>query len=245
MKKDLLIFPGGGSPNNSLYHDVYQLLYDEAKKIGYENISVLSWPGHSNAQNEFPSALTMSGAMKVASARVREQEATARPFDILARSFGTVVAVSCVREENPVRNSPQILTEDFEVVAVTMKQKRPDGLERLILWGPPPYWVMWELFERDFCANEKKNRDKGLRVSLEFFSGLPPFEALLKDITVETTVATGREDPHCTPEFHGYLKAMYGGGNRIRFPEPVVGCKHEVTADNPNWGKYIVALFGK
>ncbi len=219
MNKDLLIFPGGGSPENSLYRKVYDLLQAEAKNVGYEDISVLSWPGHSDDKNEFSSDLSMRGAMEIALASIEEQEESSRSFDILARSFGTVVALSCARA------------------------KPPRGLGRLILWGPPPFWLMWELFGNDPHANGSKYLNKGLRVSREFFSGLSPVEFLLRNITVETTVATGELDPYCTPEFHSYLKAMHGTQERIRFPEPVVGCGHEVTADNPHRKEYIDALF--
>jgi pimeloyl-ACP methyl ester carboxylesterase len=219
MNKDLLIFPGGGSPENSLYHKVYDLLQTEAKNAGYERVSVLSWPGHSDYKNEFSSDLSMSGAMEVALARIREQEESSRAFDILARSFGTMVALACVKESAPC------------------------GLGKLILWGPPPFWLMWELFEKDLHANASKNLSKGLCVSPEFFSGLTPVEYLLRDINVETTVATGQLDPYSTPEFHGYLETMHGTQAHIRFPGPVVGCGHEVTADNPHKKEYIDALF--
>lgn len=221
MNKDLLIFPGGGSPENPLYRKVYHLLQTEAKNVGYEGVSVLSWPGHSDRENEFSSELSFGGAMGVALARIREQEESLHSFDILARSFGTMVALTCAKESVP------------------------HCLGKLILWGPPPFWLMWELFEKGFQANASKNLSKGLRIAPEFFSGLRPVEYLLKDIKVETTVATGQLDPYSTPAFHDYLKAMYGTRADIRFPDPVVGCEHEVTADNPHRKEYIDVLFAQ
>lgn len=94
---DLLIFPGGGSPNAKLYKKVYDLLIREAKNRRYDAVSVLSWPGHCNKQGRVDSELTMESALRDATKRILEQERLRRKYHILGRSFGTIVAVACTK----------------------------------------------------------------------------------------------------------------------------------------------------
>ena len=216
---DLLIFPGGGSPANPLYHQVYELLEREAKRVGYEEIYLLTWPGHCDKNGRFNGELTMEGAKYVAEKKILELEKSGKKYHVLGRSFGIIVALDCV--------------DTLEVHNFT----------RLILWGPPPYWLLWELFKKDFHENKQKNESKGLNISGRFFEGVLPVEYLLKKMDVTTIVATGAEDTYSTPQFLHYLQNMYGYKYNLYFRWPIRGCKHEVTEANPNWKEYIKALF--
>jgi alpha-beta hydrolase superfamily lysophospholipase len=216
---DLLIFPGGGSPESLLYRKVYELLKIEARANGYETISLLCWPGHSYKGGCFDSELTMEGALRVATKRILEQEKLGREYHLLGRSFGTIIAVASIQDiETP-------------------------NLKKLILWGPPPFWLLWKLFVKDLEKYREVALDKGLNISKNFFSSVIPFETLVENIEVDTIVATGTGDPYSTPAFLNYLKAICSNNQQIQF-KLVENCKHEVTEDDSNWKEYVEALLG-
>lgn len=219
----LVVFPGGGSPHNPKYESVYRLIKHVARDYGYTEIDVsLLWPGH-----ERNGVITLDGAMAVARGIIDKYEAQSEQYDILARSFGCYVALKTALDRNP------------------------KGLRKIILWGPPPYWLMWEMWVSDLGTNREKAAEKGLAVDTSLFPSLVPLECLLPMMRYDTVVATGDQDPYVSPAFLRYLETLVRERKSsrycqsIRFKDAVPGAVHEVTEDAPEpvRNAYIRALF--
>ncbi len=138
---NLLILPGGGNPEAStLYHEVYAVITREAKKFGYNEVkSDVRWPGHvlSSEQYEQSDPLTLNGAVTVAIEAIKALPDD-EPFTILARSFGCLVALKLANQED----------------------KSIRRASKNILWGPAPYWLLWEIFVRDLKKNQEISKNK-------------------------------------------------------------------------------------
>lgn len=219
----LVIFPGGGSPGNPKYASAYGLLQQAALKHGYDSVDApLLWPGHENQ-----GVLTLDGALDRAFQKVAELDKDSQQYDFLARSFGCYVAVKVALERCPTR------------------------LRKVILWGPPPYWLMWEMWHRDLDANRLIAAEKGLAVDQTLFPSLDPLECMLPLMRHETVVATGEQDPYVSPACLRYLQSVVQErrstkfSQSIKFREAVPGAVHEVTQDAPEpvIRAYLTALF--
>ena len=219
----LLVFPGSASPCNSLYREVYRLLRDGAKKHGYETVDTsLRWPGHFDSTGCSNDQLTLEGAVEVATRKIRQFESAGESYHILARSFGNYVAMK------------------------TVLNTRPKLLQRLILWAPPPYWVLWKMFVRDKRETENIAREKWLAFDSRFFPSVIPLETMVGELGVPCVAATGTKDKYCAHEYLIYLKGFATAAN-FKVRDVVVGAIHEV---HPGLGKpvvnaYLKALFSK
>ena len=219
----LIIFPGGGSPDNPKYASVYRLLELEANKYDYASADTsLRWPGHENI-----GVVTLDGAVEVAQRKIDELEAASSKYDILARSFGCFVVLKIALD------------------------KKPKGLRKIILWGPPPYWLMWDMWCRDIEKQKEKALTKGLGVNDTLFPTVVPIEWMLPQIPYETVVATGDQDPYVSRSYLHYLESLVQEHKSkehcqfIRFKDAVRGAVHEVTEDAPKpvIEAYLKALF--
>lgn len=219
----LIIFPGGGSPGNPKYASVYRLLELEAKNYGYTSTdSSLRWPGHD--KNGF---LTQDGALQVANATLVKLEARSDKYDILARSFGCHVALKIALD------------------------KKPKGLRKIILWGPPPYWLMWDMWCKDIEKHKGTAAEKGLTVDKNLFPSIVPIDWMLPQIPYETVVATGAQDPYVSHAYLRYLESLVQERKSdkfcqyIKFKDAVPGAVHEVEENSPRpvIDAYVKALF--
>lgn len=219
----LVIFPGAGGPGNPRYASVYRLLEQEANKFGYTDTDRLQWPGHENK-----GILTLDGALQIAHAKLDELEAGSDKYDILARSFGCYVALKIALD------------------------KKPKALRKIMLWGPPPYWLMWDMWCRDIEKQKKKAADEqGLSVDEKLFPSLVPIEWMLPQITYETVVATGTQDPYVSHAYLRFLESLVQerksdkNCQSIKFKDAVPGAVHSVTEDSPKpvIEAYLKALF--
>ena len=205
---NLIIFPGVGNPDNKLYKEVYSLLENEAVRYGYKNIDRnLKYPGHVDEHETTLGNLTLYGAMEESIPKIKEYEAQNISYDFLGRSFGTIVAVK---------------------TAVTIK---PKNLRRIILWGPPPYWLIWQMFLMDLNENRKFAANKGAHVDETFFQSITPLESMLALLEYPTVIATGTKDPYSKPAFINYLKSLVGEKCNFSF-RIVEKAPHEVTPGN-------------
>lgn len=217
----LVVIPGTGCPDNEKYASVYRFLEHAASDYGYNSADItLRWPGHNHH-----GILTLDEAQEVAWEKIEELEAGTEEYDFLARSFGCYVALKIAKE------------------------KQPNRLRKIILWGPPPYWLMWEMFCRDIEENSRIARGKGTSVDDTLFSTLVPLESMLAEIRYETIVATGNQDPYVPPAHLHYLESIVQKRSDhpqcIRFKGAVPGAVHEVTEDASDLVKqaYLKALF--
>lgn len=101
-----------------------------------------------------------------------------------------------------------------------------------MLWGPPPFWLVWQMFIRDFAENASIARDKGVQIGEDFFPSIEPVESLLQNVTTPTIVTSGSLDPYCSPSFLGYLKNIVMANKKVIVREPIKGAKHEVAMDS-------------
>jgi pimeloyl-ACP methyl ester carboxylesterase len=218
----LIVLPGGGSPDNELYSKVYNLLGAEAINFGYEYVDTsLRWPGHSNKKGIMSGKLTLDGAMEIAVSTIQEYEDKGKEYDLLGRSFGTIVATK---------------------YAIAYK---PKSLRKIILWGPPPYWLLWQMFFRDIDTNSKIAAGKGLYLDDTFFPSIVPIESMIPILDNHTVIATGTKDPYSKPSFISYLWNCVS--HKINFSFRIVeGAIHEVTYEtsSPDVVRaYLEALF--
>jgi hypothetical protein len=117
---------------------------------------------------------------------------------------------------------------------------------KIILWGPVPFWVQWNMFKNNLTTNRESARKRGLKIGEDYFGSIEPVEFHIRSVTIPTVVATGTEDIYCTPSFLKYLGELSRGNPFVRIKEPVVGAPHEVT-DEVGEGtlrSYAQALFG-
>lgn len=202
---NLIIFPGGGSPNNKLYIDVYALLSTGAKNYGYRKVDTsVIYPGHIDSTGNVSGKLTLDGAIEAAYSKVKEYDKKGLKYDFLGRSFGTIVAVK---------------------IATDKKLKH---LRKIILWGPPPYWLIWQMFSRDLKENIKIAKIKGLHIDKTFFLSIEPLESMLESLEYPTVIATGTKDPYSKPAYINYLWNCIAHKTNFSF-RIVEDAPHEVT----------------
>lgn len=204
---DLIVFPGGGSPTNPRYAKVYSAIDVEARGAGYENVDLsVSYPSHFTDNPSGASGMRFDTAVARALEAVMRHEERGAKYDILARSFGCLIAAKIACDH------------------------RPRNLRRLVIWGPPPFWRLWEMLVLDIDAISAEGRQKGVLLDRETFGTLVPFEHLLPSIACDAVIATGTNDRVCSPEHVRYLEALHGAP---RFSFRVVeGAPHEVSPDN-------------
>jgi pimeloyl-ACP methyl ester carboxylesterase len=219
---NLIIFPGGGSPNNPAYKDVYTLLEEEAAKYGYENIDTsIIYPGHIDENGNVEGKLTLDSAVNTSLSKIQQYEEKGIQYDFLGRSFGTIVATK---------------------IAIDLK---PKNLRKLILWGPvPPYWRLWEMFVRDIKKQMAVAQKKGIYFDETFFNSIIPIETLLPLIDYPVVIATGSNDEISKPHYFDYFKLCVSNGSQVSF-RVVKGAPHTVTLNcAPDVIRlYIEALF--
>lgn len=221
---NLVILPGGGNPDTSpLYSKVYSVICREARKYGYRDVDCrIRWSGHFATDNyETSHSLGMQSAVDVALKNILSTGNDS--YTLLARSFGCIVALKLAQ-------------------SALLEKKAP---AKIILWGPPPYWLFWQLFVRDITSNQLHAKKKGLKIDETFHYTIEPIESMIQDVSVSTVIVTGTEDPYCTPAHLEYLRAIASKNSYVIFKMPVDGASHEVTDDDtPEIVKqYAQALF--
>ena len=213
---NLVILPGGGNPDTQ-YKQVYALLEDGAKKYGYKHIDTsLRWPGHIDPKEKMThDELTLEGAMERAVKKLKEYEEKQMSYDLLGRSFGCLVAL---------RYATQVPT--------------PKLLKNIILYGPVPYWRIWEVFARDIGESSKNARKRGLSIDSTYFPTVVPIESMLPSVEFPTVVVLGEKDEyvnipggHAAADYLYYLKKIVGSKSNFYF-RIVLAASHTITKDN-------------
>ena len=204
----------GQNYGDRLVKGVYDLIDAMAQNCGFEVTSVVEWPGQSRNDGRI---LNLAGAEKTALEALMQL----KPYDsfsVLARSFGCIVAGS-----------------------VFAKVSAP---ERLILWGPPSYPILWRLFKRDINSTLRVAENKGTTLDPNVFESLIPFEELYDGLPKKTSFVTGARDMYTTPQFLDFLKASANPSKGFRF-RIVNEAGHEVDCEAPVnvLAEYRAALF--
>jgi hypothetical protein len=207
VSRQLLILPGLTNPDvDAEYRGVYELLAQEASERGYRQVHTdVRYPGQcASTERGAAERLTLAGAVN----RVKERamQFPSERFDVLARSFGCVVALKtwCNAEGSLPKPS------------------------RIILWAPPPFWMLWDFFVLRYVEKAGQFLDKGVRIGANFFASVEPVESLLQCVPVATVVAAGTLDKYCTSTYFEYLRSLDHSPN-VRFQPLVEGAPHSVT----------------
>lgn len=210
MKK-LIIFSGGGDPFLS-YKKVYDLIKEMSKKCSYSECSVVNWPGHFSFDDT--STMTLKNALPIAQDILKKLEEGNQPYDIIARSFGCSVFLKTY--------------EDIEL----------KKLGKVVLWGPPPFYILYELFKNKLEKQMDIGLTKNVRISPDFISETYPFEYLVSNFSgsIPLRIATGQNDQYCL-DFH---LSFYNKINKYIDTVLVKNIGHEVSDYNDD---YFNALF--
>lgn len=218
----LLVFIGAGDPTYPLYRQVYRLIESDAPRYGYTSVdSSIRWKGQDRGLKLSCDSLSLTDAIAAGCQRIYQYESEGQDYHLLGRSFGALVAACCVTSVKPKR------------------------LKKLILWGPPVYWLMWQKFVKEFESSKKYNLSKGVHMDARYFSTLIPFESILGDIDYTTVIATGSQDSYCSQEYLVYLKSISKSNKKLAF-RVVKDAPHEVTRSSSQQmiDDYLAALFG-
>jgi hypothetical protein len=205
----LLIFPGGGNPDTKLHREVFDLIGKNAARFGYSEMDdTLRWPGQRLGSGPADQVLTFDSSLEEANAKLAEHEECYErdgiQYDVLARSYGTYVALKST------------MVGEFK------------GLRRIVLWGAPSFWVMWKLFVRELDEGRARRAEKGLHLERSFFPSLEPIEWLLQETPRTVVVTSGSEDVYSPPAFQAYLMQLALSSNGdVRFRPIVQGAPHE------------------
>jgi hypothetical protein len=219
---NMLIVPGGGSVYAERYKPIYKLLIDESKKRGYKEIKIARYPGQMDETGKITGKGDWPGAFEVVSGLI-QQFADKDSFRIIARSFGCIVTLLAVKEAGTT------------------------NLEKISLWGPIPFWLVWKMFKNDFNASyDIFLRKGGVDISEDYFDTEEPIEHhLLEAIdNVPINISTGTEDNDCPPSFFNYLKEICVDKENIHFAGPVKGAVHSIRSGDPCEREYLDTLFG-
>lgn len=211
------VFPGIGSPKTKAYSPVYDLLAALALRRGYQRVDVVTWPGQTEGDDE---RLSFPAALAKARDWVHSQEHGGTGFDILGRSFGTLVAMN-------------IAVED-----------RPRFLNRLMCWGPSPFSTYWAYFVRNQAQTVASSLAKGTRIDPDLFVELIPMEILAAENEYPVRFVRGDRDELCPEAFFRLLQSACEGRRTVSFGV-VSGAAHEVKSSDPAQVRldYETALF--
>lgn len=216
-KKALLIFPGLSSPNCEKYIPVYQLIRDGAEKYMPNTMTdILCWPGQTNKDNQIKGEFSILNAVEYA----REYLSQLADYDcmLIARSSGCNIATHLLS------NNP------------------PPNINKVVFWGPPPFWLYYDMF----VINKKKNLQKAIETGLKVIDNVAPtaipFEALFQKITCDLLIATGTLDIYCPPTYLSYLQSITTEKKNLDFAV-LNDCPHAVTPECAKANEFIETIF--
>lgn len=215
-KKNLIILSGGGDPTKTRYKHAYNLICKYSKEYRYDKIKIVKWPGHLSRQDGL--SLDFDNAVTEAEREMDLFNKHEESFDLIARSFGCVVSLKI------------------------LQKAQYEYLERIVLWGLPPYYTNYIYFKENYNSTYDKMLSKGLKVSKIFIDTLPPNESLIKNINKQYNgkikFGTGDQDEVCTPGYLIYLKTDFPELHEETFTIiPNVG--HVIIEDNKEYRKFL------
>lgn len=218
----LLIVPGLSSPFAEAYRPCYALLKREAAIRGIQYCEVLLLPGQMDGSGAIAGRLSLRSAATTLNTRLRELEKTGRKYRLLGFSFGATVSL-----------------------AAAVESRNLDGLEKVVLYGPIPFWLSWQNFVTQLDRSNLA-KDTMLIPDLDYFRELVPVEHLLGLVRHPVLVAAGSDDTYCPPHYLDYLEQVAHAANQteIAFAR-VERCAHNVKEGlDCNWQQYIATVLG-
>lgn len=213
----ILIVPGLSSPNCAKYRPVYKLLEESAcARFPGATVKTLVLPGQSNEKGE------VSGEFLL-------PEASATVLDELSRCGceGTVIIAR---------------SSGCNAVAHLLATHPECALPGVVLWGPPPFWLYYDMFVRDARVQVAEAAQNGVRITSRIAETATPFESILRCVTARTLICTGTMDELCPPQYAEYLKWLFRSCPHIEFSG--VPTPHSVTNSTAGKDLYINAIMG-
>jgi hypothetical protein len=216
--RKLVVLPGGGDPQHVSYKDVYAVILDFAKNMGYEEWIIQGWRGHTSCPGK--GVINFDEATESALSLFAEIERMSVGYDVICRSFGTGVFLD------------------------VCQKKRLKGIGFATLWGMPSYTKFYELYKEGISLQSVKSKDKGLSIDATFFDTLVPYELLLERFDQDFTLKflSGELDVVCPPEFNNFLKKHIKNAN-IRFKN-ILGLPHELPFPHEEYLQKLFAITG-
>ena len=190
MKKSLLILPGAVDPfhkdGKKDFSERYNLIIDEAKKRGYNQIKLLPWIGQNSGGNGL---MNLKTGTTLLTTEIYEREMKKEDYDIIAFSWGANVYL------NTLSNI-----------------KQPAYLKRTVLWGIDEFWRMASYFSTVDKAKSiiQYMNMHGTNIDPKFITYVIPNESMLLDYKHSNLIRIGfgEYDEESPPGYAYYLQSM-------------------------------------
>lgn len=218
MLKALFVLPGGGDPNFELYKKVYYIISHFSPRNEYENVEILSYPGHLSF-SESNNDLEVQSSVESVINYFLDKENKKESYDVICRSYGCSVFMNILLDCNL------------------------QYVDKITFWGPSPYLNYYKVIMKDEEVGTEIGLEKGVRLSSKTFNSIAPIEIQLMKYkgTQTIRIGTGELDKHCKPIFLDFLNEYLDKDKRFVY-QVIPGVGHEVDYPNEEYLKY---LFGK
>jgi hypothetical protein len=207
----LTILSGAGSPHAEQYRPVYGMIADEAQQRGI-SVHLVDYVG----VGHYPDCghgLSLPAAVEKARTDIKNHP-TPSNSTLLCRSFGCVVGCHLIANHRE------------ELKAFT----------RIVLWGPVPLHISWNLFARHRDSLNQTNEEakrKGVVFSTDFWQSIEPVEETVKAFKfISVDIGFGTKDKYCNAAFANYLGKILEGNTScpVRVAE-IANAEHEIRPE--------------
>lgn len=217
----LVILPGLSSPAVSEYQAVYKLLVEHAPSYGYDQTQIIFYPGQLEDNRPIRGCLSPDSAIAKVKGVIAKLEKSEKKYRLLGISFGCIVALSAVLKTNNELNF----------------------LDKIVLWGPIPYWRSWKAFGSGARDQALGKGAKFIKNPKMFHAQTEPIEVLLPTVNYKVHICIGTNDKYVPVEYGLYLASLSRGNGHLTF-SIVQGCSHNVKmSDDENWLAYLDTIF--
>lgn len=212
------VIPGGSSPSDQKYLEVYGLLKEESEKLGYL-FDVLYMPGQMRENGQIIGQYELKSCVDSVRKKILDLESGKFPYQIMCLSGGCTVLLATLIE---LQNEKISLSK----------------LQKIILYGANPFQLFWKIFSKGEGLDKVGNSTKFAK---DFWQTWQPIEYLLPLIQYKTLVAVGTIDQHVPIYFLEYLKNICRNNEKVSFAI-VEGCGHNVKTDDQNRKVYVETI---
>jgi len=213
------VIPGGSSPCDEKYLDVYGLLKEESEKLGY-HFDILYMPGQRKKDRHLSGRYGLEACIDTVREQILSLERGRFPYTVMALSGGCTVLLSTLIE---LGNEKVSLHK----------------LQKVILYGAAPFSLFWKIFSKGEGLDKVGSSTK---FASNFWEEWQPVEYLLPLVQYKTLVAVGTIDKYVPISFFEYLKNICELNQNVSFAI-VDRCGHNVKkSDDQNWQAYIEAI---
>ena len=213
----LLIIPGLSSPYCEQQQRVYFPLLTEAKKRLPEiETKLVLLPGQNDERGIAEGEFFIPDACE----RIRSVLDSGENYCLLARSSGCTV------------------------VAELLATWKEAPVNKVVFWGPPPFWLYHDMFASGEGPFYEKARKTGVQITKMILTNCTPWESNITKFSQRLLLATGAKDIFCPPAYIDYIvKTQAARIPSIEHAE-VQDCPHGPTSDMPCWADYCQCVLG-